>query len=172
MKVAEYVGSLSKLLDGADDAVFLISKVLKAAKNDRRSVWILGNGGSLAVAQHFAQDLLKMAEIKAQCLNDPSVITAYSNDHAFDYCYYAPLRVLRGDHDPVIIFSCSGKSRNYIEFVSGGVHPLIAVVGTDGGFLKDSADIVLHIFSNDYQLCETAFSILCDLVLKELMENK
>ena len=98
----------------------------------------------------------------------PYIITAYANDHAFEYSFYSALQVWRQPGDAVLIFSCSGKSPNYIEFVSSGVHPLAAVVGTDGGFLKGKADCCVHVKSDDYRVCETSFSVVADMVMSRL----
>lgn len=146
---------------------------IKEAHERGSRVWTLGNGGSLAVAQHFAQDLLKVHRIRAQCLNDPSVITAFTNDDGFGSCFYKPLLRLSQNEDVVIAFSCSGKSKNY----KGIFDPMddllprikrIAIVGTDGGFMKDSADVSVHVKSDDYIVCEAAFGIVADLINKGL----
>lgn len=159
-----YLAEITRVVAGLDPKVKEAADMLSLAKRAKRRVWAIGNGGSMAIAQHFAQDLLKTRGVRAHTLNDPSVITAYSNDVAFDYCHFSPLETLRDDGDCVVIFSCSGRSRNYIHFKSVGVRPLIAIVGTDGGFLKDSADICIHVKHENYAVCETAFCVISDLI--------
>jgi len=171
VRVKGYIKDVKSSLVETDDSIEQIYKFLKDAKKSGNTVWILGNGGSLAIAQHFAQDLLKLCSIKAIAVNDPSILTAYSNDHSFDYSSYGPLTVLRSKGDPVLIFSCSGKSRNYIEFVSQEDHPLLSIIGMSGGFLKDKSDAHVLVKSDDYQICETAFCIISDILVKSLMEE-
>jgi len=166
-----YLGNLAEATKGIDLEVMELEEAIFELHKAGKRLWILGNGGSLAVAQHFAQDLVKARGVRAQCLNDPSVITAYSNDQRFDYCFYAPLRVLMAAGDGVLVFSCSGKSRNFIEFISQETVPLFAVVGTDGGFLKEKAKVCVHVESQDYALCETAFSMVADLINYGLEER-
>ena len=168
---SEYLRLLEEATADIEKGIEDFTAVLDRLRREKRRIWVLGNGGSLAVAQHFAQDLLKMRGMRAQCLNDPSVITAYSNDHRFDYAYFSPLSVLRDEKDAVLIFSCSGKSRNYIEFISQETFPILAVVGTDGGFLLEKADLAIHVKSDDYALCETAFSMVADLISYGLEEK-
>ena len=163
-----HLRAIADALRGVEPAVVQLVGMVRAARDAGRRLWILGNGGSMAIAQHCAQDLLKCCAVRAQSTNDPSVLTAYANDHAFEYAFYSPLLTLRDPDDPVLIFSCSGKSRNYTEFVSSPVHPLAVVVGTDGGFLKARADVAVHVRSRDYQVCETAFQVVADLVVKAL----
>ena len=167
----DYLVELAEATEGIDPGVESMVEAIASLKRSGNRLWILGNGGSLALAQHFAQDLLKAHGIRAQCLNDPSVITAYANDHSFDYCFFAPLRELADKGDGVLIFSVSGKSRNYVEFASQGFHPLLAVVGSDGGFLLEKSDHAVHIRSGDYALCETAFSMVADLISAGLEER-
>ena len=174
LKLEEYLSEIGKALAGTQASIDEASEVLrKASIYGGHRIWVLGNGGSLAIAQHFAQDLLKLGDVRAHAMNCPSIITAYSNDDHFDRSFFSPISRLADKGDPIVIFSCSGKSRNYVEFVSGFVdvrNPLISVVGTDGGFLKSKSHVSVHIKSHDYQVCESAFCIVADLMLKKIME--
>lgn len=159
----QYVDSvLLSLLDSKEGIALATGEVFKARLDGAR-VWTLGNGGSLAIAQHFAQDILKMHGVRAQCLNDASVITAYSNDEGFENSFYGALAKLIDPRDLIFVFSCSGKSPNYkkiFEFPNKKV----AVVGTDGGFMKEMADVCIHVQHDDYRVCESAFGIVADLI--------
>ena len=42
------------------------------------------------------------------------------------------------------------------------------VVGTDGGILKDRGGACVHVKSNEYDVCETAFSVVADMIIKIL----
>lgn len=176
--IVPYIEEIGAAMGSCQESVRDLQRVVLAAKFANRRVWCLGNGGSLAIAQHFAQDLVKLAGVRAHTINCPSMLMAYSNDDGFEYSFFNPFRLMSEEGEPVIIFSCSGKSRNYIEFVSGfsdgGArrNPVIAVIGTDGGFLLQKADLAVHIKSDDYQVCETAFCIVADLVVKAARENK
>jgi len=168
----EYLEQISAAMNGVEADIENIVSTLSTAKKEGDRVWVLGNGGSLAIAQHFAQDLVKLCSVKAHALNCPSLITAHMNDDGFEYGFFNPIDKLASEWDIVLILSCSGKSRNYIEFVSGfpAKRMILSVVGTDGGFLKEKSDVCVHIKSDDYQICETAFCVVCDLVVKELIE--
>lgn len=174
LKTSEYLIQIFDALRDIDSKVGEFVEVLKRVKENGSRLWVLGNGGSMAIAQHFAQDLLKTANVRAQAINCPSVLTAFSNDDDFRYSFYNPIRTLSKPGDPIFIFSCSGRSRNYIEFVSGFEdrrNPVLSVVGTTGGFLKEKSDLCLHVKSDDYQVCEVAFQIIADLIVKSLMEE-
>lgn len=170
--VEVYLESLSVAMWGTDKAGEDIIRTIRKAKESNRRVWILGNGGSLAIAQHFAQDLVKMRGIRAHAFTCPSMLTAYTNDQSFEESMSAPLSVLMDPMDPIIIFSCSGNSRNYPAFFKRPYPrgPIVSVVGCDGGFLKKESDICLHVQNHNYQICETAFCVVADLVIADLEE--
>ena len=161
--VENYITRLQSSLDGCGDGISQAIGMVKELRANGGRLWVLGNGGSMAIAQHFAQDLLKMRSVRAQALNCPSVLTAYSNDERFEKCFSRPLEILMSPGDIVLIFSCSGASRNYDEVVQRRA-PVIAVVGTNGGTLKHRADVCVHVKSSNYQICETAFSVVADMI--------
>lgn len=169
VRIKYYIKEIKASLVDLDESIESIYRIIKAAKENSNTIWILGNGGSLTIAQHFAQDLIKLCGIKAIAVSDAPILTAYSNDHSFDYSSFAPLQVLRSKGDPILIFSCSGKSRNFIEFVSNEDQPIISIVGNDGGFLKEKSNACVHIKSKDYQICETAFCVVADILVKSLL---
>ena len=171
LSVNGYVARVARALKGQDGPIRQIANILRSSKSRGNCTWILGNGGSLAIAQHLAQDLLKLIGMRAQAVTCPSIITAYSNDASFERVFLDPMRVLRRESDPILIFSCSGRSRNYAGFKQGRSGPLLAVVGTNGGFLAERADVCVRVKSMDYQVCETAFCVVADLVLKELVDG-
>lgn len=169
--VDAYLSKVSDSLHGQEQQIEDLASMIYAKKKKNQRVWILGNGGSLAVAQHFAQDLLKTFGIRAQCANDPSVLTAYTNDCGFENVFESVYKVLADFDDLVIVFSCSGKSRNYTKLFGAEyceVLNLFAVVGTDGKGISEGARNFIHINSQDYKVCETAFQVVCDLVMEEL----
>lgn len=160
---------------GLDPDIGRATELMRAAHRTGGRIWVLGNGGSLAIAQHFAQDLLKCHGLRAQCLNDPSVLTAYSNDEGFTRSFFLPLKVLSSPADVIVVFSCSGKSRNYnhIFFEGSAQRPkTVAVIGTDGGHFKAKADVAVHVRHMDYKVCETAFNVVADIINHHIGEIK
>lgn len=172
--LARHIASVSAALCGRPNAISIrrAAAQIRVTRSVGGTVWCVGNGGSLAIAQHFAQDLLKAAGVRAQALNDGSVITAYSNDIAFSQCHEAPLKVLwNPGKDTLVIFSCSGSSRNVSDL---GVHfgPAIAIVGTDGGLLKKRTEICVHANSKAYDVCEAAFQVAADVIIQNIQKKR
>jgi D-sedoheptulose 7-phosphate isomerase len=159
-----YVATVLSALQEEEDSIQEAVNAVRVAKETNGRIWVLGNGGSLAIAQHFAQDILKTHGVRAQCLNDPSVLTAYANDNGFSEAFFGPLSKLIQPEDLIIAFSCSGKSSNYSLIFNHMTNKKIAIVGTAGGFMKDTADVCVHVKSKDYKVCEAAFGIVADLI--------
>ena len=82
----DYFAEVSEALSKLDqDQIKKAVDILRIAKDVDSFVWILGNGGSAATASHFANDLLKMAGIRAIAIPDMTpTVTAYGNDNGWE----------------------------------------------------------------------------------------
>ena len=84
---------------------------VRAAKR----VYIIGNGGSFANAQHIANDLIASG-IKAFTI-DSSTLTAIANDYGFEETFSRWLAVVAERGDLLIALSGSGKSPNILKAI-------------------------------------------------------
>ena len=125
-----------------------IKKFISTIKNGG-TIFICGNGGSFAHAQHLTTELvvrykLNRIAIKSICLgSNQANLTAIGNDLSFDQIFSRELSSLYNSNDIVLILSTSGKSPNVIEVAKyvremGG--NALALLGKDGGELKDITD--------------------------------
>lgn len=95
-----------------------VGKICSKAIQKGRRIFIFGNGGSAADAQHFAAELTGRFEKTRRPLpaialsTDTSAITAISNDFGFEKIYQRQLEALSQKGDVVIGISTSGKSKN------------------------------------------------------------
>jgi len=88
-----------------------MENLLKAIKR-ADTVYICGNGGSAANAEHFSNDLFKKG-IKAICLNsNVSLITMIANDYGYEHIFSKQLNLFASSRDLLITISCSGLSSN------------------------------------------------------------
>ena len=77
------------------------------------TLWVCGNGGSMATAQHWACDLSKAAGRRVQTLgSNPAVLTAWANDNDYAAALGAELSRLARPGDRLLCISCSGASPN------------------------------------------------------------
>lgn len=80
-----------------------------------KRTYIIGNGGSYANAMHIANDL-NSCGCRAYTL-DPATLTAWANDHGYEYVFSKWI-LLNGEMgDLLIALSGSGKSPNILNAV-------------------------------------------------------
>src|SRR5205085_2925771 len=106
------------------------------------TVYIFGNGGSAADAQHFAAELMHRVEkapihARAHALHtDTSLITALANDEGAQHIFSRQIEVLARKEDLAIAISTSGNSTNIVEALqaarSRGCRTAV-LLGRDGG---------------------------------------
>ena len=117
-------------------------------------IYLVGNGGSAAVASHAITDLVNAAGYCARVLHEPSLLTCLSNDHGYENAY---ARVLKGQakkEDLLIAISSSGKSRNILNAAkvmrrAGG--RLMTLTGFNArNPLRQKGDLNIWLDSTDY----------------------
>lgn len=148
------------------------------------TIYFIGNGGSAAVASHYANDMQIGARspgadpLKAVSLTDNiPILTALANDEGYEQVFVRQLEGVLTKDDTLVAFSVSGNSPNVIQAVEyagrlGAV--TVGCTGFDGGQLKLAADIVLHIPTNpgEYGPVEDVFAILGHLIASYLKMNR
>lgn len=120
------------------------------------TVYACGNGGSTCDAMHFVEEMVgrykrKRRGLRAQHLMDPSVMTCWSNDEAFDDVYRRHVQVFCSSKDVLIGISTSGNSKNILSAVEEAKKlgtKVIGLAGKDGGNLAKISDIALVVPSN------------------------
>jgi D-sedoheptulose 7-phosphate isomerase len=160
----------------------IAGSIVKAFKNNHR-VYLIGNGGSAADAQHIAGELLGRFKKNRRPLpavaltTDTSVMTALANDFGYDTCFARQVEALACPGDILIAFSTSGNSKGILNAVqiARNIGTLtIGFTGRDGGILKNAVDICLNVPSDNtprIQECHiTVGHIICSIVEKELFE--
>ena len=99
-----------------------IDKIVKVLKDAQR-IYIIGDGGCAAQADHLACDLVKNAGKKAFSLcTNFALASAISNDINWNIVFSEQLKVYFDfKHDVLICLSTSGESRNLVlaaEYIS------------------------------------------------------
>jgi D-sedoheptulose 7-phosphate isomerase len=131
-----------------------------------RTLFLFGNGGSAALASHFACDIGKgtitgkRRRLKTLALTDNvALITAWANDKAYDAIFAEQLESLTDKGDIVLAISGSGNSPNVIRGLEAarrlGAETLV-LTGFEGGRAKPLADLCLVVPSDSMQLIEDA----------------
>jgi len=112
-------------------------------------LYIAGNGGSAADAQHLAAEFVcrlgaERPSLAAEALTvDSSALTAIGNDYGFEHVFSRQLAGKAGTKDMFLGITTSGESRNILKALEQcramGV-PSIVLSGHDGGPARALAD--------------------------------
>ena len=140
-------------------------------------VWVVGNGGSAATAAHFANDLIKMARLRAVALTEMvPVITAYGNDDGWGQMFAHPLKVLMGPGDVLVAISCSGKSENVLACARRvAMDRLIVLTGpstAENELIRLPCYAKLCVASDDIRVVEDGHSAICHALAGMLRGEK
>lgn len=132
----EYLKEITTLLTLTEQVRAGLERAKEQIINCSRSkgtVYILGNGGSAAMASHVTVDLVKSASIKAQNFNDADFITCYANDYGYANWMKEALDKYATQNDLVILISSSGASKNIIHAAEWCLENNIDFITLTGG---------------------------------------
>ena len=143
------------------------------------SIYVCGNGGSAAIANHYVVDFLKFFREKTNLKpkifslsNNIETITAVSNDISYKKIFSFQAESYCNENDLIIIISSSGNSENIKEILKFAKKKKIKTVGFSGfkgGYLKEKSDISIHINSQNYGISEDSHHILMHIQLQYLV---
>jgi D-sedoheptulose 7-phosphate isomerase len=160
--------------------------ILQAAYERDGRIYVIGNGGSLALATHWVADFNKTVfshnleeyQHRFQAIRLPTTeeeLTAWANDVGYDMVFAGPLRNYIQDSDVLIAISSSGDSENIIravELARSQKVPVIGISGFDGGRLNPLADakILIQTPQGEYELVEGIHAIVLHIFTKYFRE--
>ena len=128
------------------------------------ALYIVGNGGSAAVASHALVDFVNVAKIRTHVLHESSLITCMANDYHYENAYSRALSIYIQPEDLLIAISSSGKSANICNAVQVAKQQGIKVL-TLTGFNQDNplrrlGDINIWLNSHDYGYVEVGHQFI------------
>lgn len=158
--------------------------VVARALRQGGGVYIFGNGGSAADAQHIAGELvgrflLERRALRAVALSsDVSVLTCLANDYGYDRVFARQIEALGRQGDVAIGLSTSGRSANILAAIAAAREmgmKTVVFTGGGGGPAAGLADVLLDVpsdFTPYIQQCHVAlYHLLCELVERELAQS-
>jgi D-sedoheptulose 7-phosphate isomerase len=159
------------------DVLAVFDKVIA----DGGIVWVAGNGGSAAIADHTVCDCSKGTHVDGHppfrtisLASNVALLTAIGNDISYDAVFSEPLKYYLTDRDAVLLVSSSGNSPNVVEacrYANDRGVPTVAFVGFKGGKLKELARHVVHIEVDNYGIVEDTHQSLIH-VLTQYMKGR
>lgn len=144
-------------------------KILGDTIDEEGTVWLAGNGGSAATASHFANDLCKIAHVKAITVSEltPTVL-AYGNDFGWENMFSGFIKRYIGINDVVVGLSCSGESDNIIEFLrAANGNPTIAFTGPGMNSVASlGSDVIIRAMSDEITVQEDVHLAVCHAIVR------
>ena len=186
-RIEENIGVKKSILNDTHliDTIERAATVVVTAIKNGNKVIFCGNGGSAADSQHLAAELIGKFYFNRRSLPavsltvNTSIITAIGNDFGFDKVFARQLEGIGKAGDVLIGLSTSGNSENVVEAFRLAKEIgiiTIAFTGESGGILRNLADILINVPSNDTPRIQEAHiligHIICELVEKEFVNNQ
>jgi D-sedoheptulose 7-phosphate isomerase len=181
--IKDYILKLINCLniDNEKQITKLHALILSAWKKNKK-IFICGNGGSAANANHIANDLLiaatknskKKIDVESLCSNS-SVMTCLANDIGYDKIFSEQIKRKGSKEDLLIVLSGSGNSKNIINVINEAKKLNIitfGILGFNGGRCKKILKNFINYEVNDMQISEDLQMIVMNICVKSLMKQK
>ncbi len=132
-------------------------------RNRKGRLFFIGSGGGAGHSSHAVCDFRKLAEIECYTPSDNvSELTARVNDDGWDTAYSNWLKVSKfNSDDALFVFSVGGGSKeknisvnlvNCVSLANDLGASVMGVVGRDGGYTKESSELIMVIPTIDESL--------------------
>ena len=161
-------------------AARMITESLKAGG----TVYLCGNGGSAADAQHIAGELMGRFKRERKALaavalsTDTSILTCIANDYAYEKVFSRQVEALVKKGDVLWAFSTSGTSPNIIAAVKSAKEKgagVLAFTGRAKSELEQLADICFcapnESTARSQEIHQIAYHVICDLVEQSFADS-
>jgi D-sedoheptulose 7-phosphate isomerase len=160
------------------EAAIEVARVLVDAYRRGNALFVFGNGGSAADAQHIAAEFLgrfylERPPLAAHALTvNTSALTAIANDYSFDQVFARQLQALGRPGDVALGISTSGNAANVAAGLSAARDRdmvTIALTGASGGRAGEIAEHWVGVPSDDTPRIQEAH-IMLGHIWSELVE--
>jgi D-sedoheptulose 7-phosphate isomerase len=179
--INEAIRTHKKLIDwlqanGIDKIAAIARTIIKTLKQDG-TIYLCGNGGSAADAQHIAGELVGRFKRERKALaavalsTDTSVLTSIANDYGYELVFARQVEALVRKGDILWALSTSGAAANIIAAARLAKKKdacVIAFTGKANSKLEKLADMCFCADSDStarsQEIHQLAYHIICDLV--------
>ena len=166
------------------ETIAAVAEAITTALQQGGTVYLCGNGGSAADAQHIAGELVGRFTRERKALaavafsTDTSVLTCIANDYSYEKVFARQAEALVRKGDILWAFSTSGSSANVIAAARVAREKgarVIAFTGTSGSKLEHIADICFcadaESTARSQEIHQLAYHIICDLVERDFANS-
>lgn len=168
---------LAKLRQTGVETITAAVEMITKALSSGGTVFICGNGGSAADAQHVAGELVGRFTRERKALaavalsTDTSILTSIANDYAYEKVFARQVEALVREGDILWAFSTGGTSTNIIAAAESAKElgaSVLAFTGKAQTQLERLCDVCICADSEStarsQEIHQLAYHIICDLV--------
>lgn len=132
--------------------------MLKRMRASGETLYLVGNGGSAAVASHAVTDFMNVGKVRATTIHESSLLTCMANDYGYENAFSRIASTLARAGDILIAISSSGRSLNIINTVEAfrraGGHIITLSGFAHDNPLRNGGDINIWLNAKDYGFVE------------------
>lgn len=182
-RLEEHTNIFKKLASDQEitDTIMEISEKMISVFLNNGGVYLCGNGGSAADAQHIATEFIsrfykERPGLNAEALSvNTSTLTAIGNDYSFERVFARQLEAKAHEGDMLIGITTSGTSKNVLEAMryakKNGIISVLLMGGSQDPELNDVADYIIKVPSLITPRIQEAH-IFIGHVIAEYVEHK
>ena len=163
------------------EAVEKLASALMMCFEEKRQVFICGNGGSGANAIHMANDFLygvtkqlgRGLRCKALTANN-SVITCLANDEGYSEIFAYQIAAEGDPKDVLLVLSGSGNSPNIIRAIEEANDiglSTFGILGFDGGKALNLLQTPIHSKISDMQISEDIQMVIAHIISQWMFDK-
>ena len=166
------------------EIIAAIAEMITETLQQGGTIFLCGNGGSAADAQHIAGEFVGRFCRERKALpavafsTDTSVLTCIANDYAYDRVFARQAEALMRKGDILWAFSTSGTSANVVaaaQVARDNKSRVIAFTGRADSELERISDICFcaedESTARSQEIHQLAYHIICDLVERNLINE-
>ena len=171
----EYARGLQAALTEVSSAEIerLCEAILDCTRNGRQ-IFVVGNGGSAAIAEHLCCDWTKGTACEGHPIiatrsltANSSLYSAIANDYGFESVFDTQIDFFGKEGDVLIAISSSGNSPNILNAVKRAQEIGMFVAGFSGfkgGKLRELADASIYVPIDNYGIVEDAHQAIMHVI--------
>ena len=158
-----------------------IANILSKAYKSQKTLYVFGNGGSAAIAEHFVCDHQKLLATTKKFLpkvislsSNLPLITAIANDSNYSKVFLDQLKYNYKSGDMIFVISASGNSPNVVNALKFARQKKIfsfSFTGFDGGKAKRLSNINIHCKSYNYGIVEMMHHNYMNIIAQYLRQK-
>ncbi len=166
------------------EKIVTVAEMLTVALKQNGTIYLCGNGGSAADAQHIAGEFVgkfcreRKALAAVALSTDTSILTSVANDYTYERVFARQVEALVREGDILWAFSTSGASANVTSAAKSAKEKgarVIAFTGQKNSELEKIADICFcadnKSTARSQEMHQLAYHIICDLVEQNFSGN-